>query len=99
MGAIVSALKRIRAAGHTVDHAHLVHVNPFPRDLGEVLGRYKKILIPEMNRGQLNMMIRAKYLVETIPMNKVKGLPFTAGAIQEMILKLLDDDQGAGGAR
>lgn len=98
-GAIVSALKRIRAAGHTVDHAHLVHVNPFPRDLGEVLGRYKKILIPEMNRGQLNMMIRAKYLVETIPMNKVKGLPFTAGAIQEMILKLLDDDQGAGGAR
>lgn len=90
-GAIVSSLKRIRAAGHNVDHAHLVHLNPFPRDLGEVLGRYKKILIPEMNRGQLNMLVRAKYLVDTIPMNKVKGLPFTAGALQERILEILDE--------
>ena len=89
-GAIVSALKRVRAAGHRVDHAHLVHLNPFPTDLGEVLARYDKILIPEMNRGQLNLLIRAKYLTETVSLPKVKGLPFTAGGIQEKILELLD---------
>ncbi len=93
-GAIVSALQRLRKAGHKIDHAHLIHLNPFPQDLGEVLSRYKKIFIPEMNRGQLNMLIRARYLVDTISVTKVRGLPFTGGFIQKRILEILNEERG-----
>lgn len=90
-GAIVSALKRIRQTGQKVDHAHLVHINPFPQDLGAILARYKKILIPEMNMGQLSMLVRSRYLVDAVSMTKVKGVPFTAREIQTKIQEMLDE--------
>ena len=89
-GAITSALKRVRSEGYKVDHAHLIHLNPFPEDLGEVLSRYKNILIPEMNNGQLSQLIQAKYLVKTETINKVRGVPFSAGALTERMLEILN---------
>ena len=84
-GAITSAVKRARTAGHKVAHAHLVHINPFPKDLGEVLRRYPKVLVPEMNMGQLTKLVRAEYLVDAQPIAKVQGQPFTAGEIFDVI--------------
>ena len=89
-GAITSALKRVRSEGHKVHHAHLIHLNPFPEDLGEVLSRYKNILIPEMNNGQLSQLIQAKYLVKTETINKIRGVPFSAGALTERMLEILN---------
>src|SRR6185437_911307 len=63
-GAIVAGVRRVRARGLKVAHAHLVHLNPFPADLGDVLGRYRKVLVPEMNLGQLSRLVRAEFLVD-----------------------------------
>ncbi len=88
-GAIVAGLRRIRAAGHVVAHAHLRHLNPFPANLGEVLGRYERILVPEMNLGQLVRLVRADYLVDAHGLNKVSGQPFRAGDIEAAVLDAL----------
>jgi 2-oxoglutarate/2-oxoacid ferredoxin oxidoreductase subunit alpha len=88
-GAIQAAARRVRAQGHQVAHAHLVHVNPFPSDLGEVLSRYPKVLVPEMNLGQLSRLVRAEYLVDAKSLTKVQGAPFRAGEIEAAILELL----------
>jgi 2-oxoglutarate ferredoxin oxidoreductase subunit alpha len=88
-GAIASASKRARAAGHKVAHAHLVHVNPFPADLGEVLSRYRTVLCPELNMGQLSRLVRAEYLVDVKSITKVKGQPFTAGELYDVIIEAL----------
>lgn len=77
-GPIGAACRRIRAAGHDIAQAHLRHLNPFPANTGDVLRRYEKIVIPEMNLGQLALLIRAKFLVDAIGYNKVRGLPFRA---------------------
>ncbi|MFE7159833.1 2-oxoglutarate ferredoxin oxidoreductase subunit alpha, partial [Streptomyces sp. NPDC057636] len=69
---------RLRAAGECIAQAHLRHLNPFPRNLGEVLGRYDKVVIPEMNLGQLATLIRAEYLVDARSYNQVNGMPFKA---------------------
>ncbi len=66
-------------------HAHLRWLNPFPSNLGDILKNYKKVLIPELNRGQLRMLIRAEYLVDAIGFNKVKGKPFT---VTELVAKI-----------
>lgn len=84
-GPIGAAVEISRRAGIKVAQAHLVSVNPFPENTGEVLKRYKKVIIPEMNLGQLNMLIRAKYLVDAIGYNKVRGLPFKASELVEVI--------------
>ena len=74
-GAIGAAVRRVRARGLKVAHAHLVHLNPFPANLGEVLRRYPKVLVPEMNLGQLCRMVRAEYLVDARSLSKVQGQP------------------------
>jgi 2-oxoglutarate ferredoxin oxidoreductase subunit alpha len=88
-GPIGAAVRRVRAAGGKVAQAHLTYLNPFPANTGEVLRAYDKVLVPEMNLGQLSLLLRGKYLVDVIGFNKVRGLPFSgeelATAIQDVI--------------
>ena len=88
-GAIVAGARRVRARGHKVAHAHLVHMHPFPSNLGEVLARYRTVLVPEMNLGQLSRLVRAEYLVDAQSFTKVQGVPFRAGEIESAIESLL----------
>ena len=90
-GAITGAMRRLRAAGTKVAHVHLTHIHPFPKDLGEVLARYDNVIIPELNMGQLVKLIRAEFLVDAIPINKVMGQPFTAGELEREILALIEN--------
>jgi 2-oxoglutarate ferredoxin oxidoreductase subunit alpha len=85
-GAIDSAVARVRASGHRVASIHLVHLNPFPRNLGEVLRRYPRVLVPELNLGQLAHELRAEYVVDAKSVTKVRGLPFTASELEQAIL-------------
>jgi 2-oxoglutarate ferredoxin oxidoreductase subunit alpha len=88
-GPIGAACRRVRKAGHDVAQVHLRHLNPFPNDLGEILKRYDKVLVPEMNLGQLSMLLRAKYLVDVIGYNQVNGLPLKAAELAEAITNLI----------
>ena len=88
-GAIRSSVERAQNAGHSVSHLHLRYINPFPKNLGEVLSNYKKVLIPELNLGQLSTMIRAKYLVDAQGLNKVAGKPFTTTEVYNKILQMV----------
>jgi 2-oxoglutarate/2-oxoacid ferredoxin oxidoreductase subunit alpha len=90
-GPIGAAVRRVRASGARVSVAHLRHLNPFPANLGEVLAAYDKVLIPEMNLGQLRMLVRARYLVDAIGYNKVRGLPLKAEELADAIIGLLDE--------
>ena len=85
-GAIDGAMGRVRARGRRVAHAHLTHLNPFPRDLGDVLRRYPRVVVPEMNLGQLSKLVRAEFLVDAKSVTKVQGAPFTAGELEQAIL-------------
>jgi len=84
-GSITSAVERMQSEGKSVSSAHLRHLNPFPRNLGEVLAGFETVIVPEMNLGQLCTMIRAKYLVDAVPFSKVKGRPFQ---IREIVRKV-----------
>lgn len=84
-GPIGAAVEISRRAGMKVAQAHLTSINPFPANTGEVLKRYRKVIIPEMNLGQLALLIRAKYLVDAISFSKVQGLPFKAAELVEFI--------------
>jgi 2-oxoglutarate ferredoxin oxidoreductase subunit alpha len=86
-GAITDAAERVRRQGHKVAHAHLMHLNPFPRNLGDVLRRYPRVLVPELNLGQLCSLVRAAFLVDAKAVTKVQGLPFTAAEIEAAILE------------
>jgi 2-oxoglutarate/2-oxoacid ferredoxin oxidoreductase subunit alpha len=88
-GPITAAMKAQRAKGRTVGHVHLRHLNPMPRNLGEVMKRYKKVLVPEMNMGQLVMLLRAKYLVDAVSYGKIQGKPFKQSEIEFKIEELL----------
>ncbi len=88
-GAIGAACRRVRARGKKVARAHLKHMNPFPRNTEEVLRRFDKIIVPELNMGQLSKLIRADFLIDVIPVNKVKGLPFRASELEAKILELM----------
>ncbi len=90
-GAINGAMERVQADGRKVAHVQLTHLNPFPANLGEILHRYPKVVVPEMNMGQLSRLLRAEYLVDAKSVSKVKGLPFTAGELEAAILGVLDD--------
>jgi 2-oxoglutarate ferredoxin oxidoreductase subunit alpha len=76
--------------------AHLRHINPFPSNLGEVLRSYDRVVVPEMNLGQLAMLLRAKYLVDTVNVNQVRGLPFKSGELVDMIADVVStlDQEG-----
>jgi len=89
-GVAQQAVRQARARGLSVAHAHLVHVNPFPTNLGEVLARYQHCLIPEMNTGQLARLVRAEFLVDAKTISKVQGLPFRASEIEEAIVETLN---------
>jgi 2-oxoglutarate/2-oxoacid ferredoxin oxidoreductase subunit alpha len=89
-GPIGAAVKRVRRDGHRVAHAHLHHLNPFPRNTGEVLRRYEKVLIPEMNLGQLLKLVRAEFLVDAVGYNRVRGVPFKASELAEAITALVE---------
>ena len=90
-GAINAAMERLQARGRKVAHVHIRHVNPFPANLGEILHRYPKVVVPEMNTGQLSRLIRAEFLVDARAIGKVRGLPFTAGELETAIQGVLDD--------
>jgi 2-oxoglutarate ferredoxin oxidoreductase subunit alpha len=90
LGTIRAAARRVRDAGRSVATAHLRHLNPFPANMEEVVTRYPKLLIPEMNLGQLSLLVRARYLVDARGFNKVQGLPIAAEELEEEIGKVLD---------
>jgi 2-oxoglutarate ferredoxin oxidoreductase subunit alpha len=89
-GPIGAAVRRVRAAGHKVARAHLHHLNPFPRNTGEVVRRYNKVLIPEMNLGQLALLIRAEFLVDAVGYNEVRGRPFQSSELANAIVALVE---------
>jgi 2-oxoglutarate ferredoxin oxidoreductase subunit alpha len=93
-GPIGAGVRRVRAAGYHVAQVHLRHLNPLPRDLGDILGRYDKVLIPEMNLGQLAMLVRARYLVDAVGYNHVRGLPLKAAELAEAIGNLVAEAEG-----
>ncbi len=90
-GAVFTAVNDAREAGHELAHAHLQYLNPFPRNLGDVVSRYKKVLIPEANAGQLRMLIRAKFLVDAKGYNEVTGQPLSARNLTEAIVKMASE--------
>ncbi len=89
-GAIVAATRRVRSGGRRVARAHLLHLNPFPANTGDVLAAYEKVLVPEMNLGQLSLLLRSRYLVDVVGYNKVRGRPFRAAELADAIAALVD---------
>ena len=90
-GAIATAVDEARAAGAAVAHLHLRFLNPLPSDLGAVLGRFDRVLVPELNTGQLSRLLRARYLVDAQSLSKVVGQPFRVAELREAIARLLED--------
>src|SRR5690606_22844954 len=93
-GPIGAAVRRVRKAGGRVAQTHLRHVNPFPKDLGEILARYDKVLVPEMNLGQLSLLLRAEFLVDTVGYNQVNGMPIKAADLAEVVASLVSEVDG-----
>jgi 2-oxoglutarate ferredoxin oxidoreductase subunit alpha len=91
-GAIAQACEQARAQGASVAHLHLRHLNPLPRELGAMLRRYKRVLVPEMNLGQLSRLLRERFLVDAKSLSKVQGKPFQVAEILERILELCKGD-------
>ncbi|MFE9604746.1 2-oxoacid:acceptor oxidoreductase subunit alpha [Streptomyces hokutonensis] len=89
-GPITAAVRRLRASGESIAQAHLRHLNPFPRNLGAVLKRYERVVIPEMNLGQLATLVRAKYLVDAHSYNQVNGMPFKAEQLATALKEAID---------
>ena len=88
-GPIGAACRRVRKAGLDVAQVHLRHLNPFPNDLGQILKQYDAVMVPEMNLGQLSLLLRAKYLVDVVGYNHVRGLPLKAAELAEAITDLI----------
>jgi 2-oxoglutarate ferredoxin oxidoreductase subunit alpha len=98
-GAVTAALNAQRAEGKRIGHVHLRHLNPLPKNLGEVIKRYRKVLVPEMNMGQLVMVLRAKYLVDAQGYNKIQGQPFKQSELEAKIEEVLGTVPATAGAR
>jgi len=90
-GSIGAAVRRVRLAGGSVAQAHLRHLSPFPANLGDVLAAYDKVLVPEINLGQLALLLRGRYLADVIPYNRVRGLPFRAAELAGIIQDVITD--------
>jgi 2-oxoglutarate ferredoxin oxidoreductase subunit alpha len=90
-GSITAALRAQRAKGRRIGHVHLRHLNPLPKNLGEVLKRYRKVVVPEMNMGQLLWVLRAKYLVDAEGLNKIQGKPFKQSEVEGKIEQVLGE--------
>ena len=93
-GPIGAGVRRVRKAGFNAAQVHLRHLNPFPKDLGEILSRYDKVLVPEMNLGQLSLLLRGKYLVDAIGYNQVNGMPLKAAELAAAIGALVAEAEG-----
>jgi 2-oxoglutarate/2-oxoacid ferredoxin oxidoreductase subunit alpha len=91
-GSIGAAVRRVRLAGGSVAQAHLRHLSPFPANLGDVLAAYDKILVPEINLGQLALLLRARYLADVVSYNRVRGLPFRAAELAAVIQDVITND-------
>jgi 2-oxoglutarate ferredoxin oxidoreductase subunit alpha len=94
-GPIGAACRRIRRSGRSVAQVHLRHLNPMPNDLGEILRRYDRVVCPEMNLGQLAMLLRAKYLIDIESHTQVRGLPFRAAELAGVLQDAIDSTHGA----
>ncbi len=90
---IAAAAGTVREGGLPVATAHLRSLNPFPANTGEVLRRYRRVLVPEMNLGQLALLLRARYLVDAVGYNRVRGVPFTSAELADAIRKLAQEEQ------
>jgi 2-oxoglutarate ferredoxin oxidoreductase subunit alpha len=88
-GAVRTAVRQVQAAGKSVSHAHLRYMNPFPRNLGDIVSRFDRVLIPELNTGQLRLLIRAQYLVDAVGLNKIQGKPFLVSEVVGKINSVL----------
>jgi 2-oxoglutarate ferredoxin oxidoreductase subunit alpha len=88
-GSVATAADRLRQAGHAVAHAHLRYLNPLPANLGQLLKRYQRVVVAELNLGQLRRLLRGEYLVDALPLNKVSGRPFTIAELMEGFRKFL----------
>jgi 2-oxoglutarate ferredoxin oxidoreductase subunit alpha len=88
-GSITAAVKTQRAKGRKIGHLHLRHLNPLPANVGALLGRYKKVLVPELNMGQLLWVLRAKFLVDAVGLNKIQGRPFKQAELEQKIEEML----------
>jgi 2-oxoglutarate ferredoxin oxidoreductase subunit alpha len=88
-GPITAGVRRLRKEGKPVAQAHLTHLNPFPRNTGDVLRSYDRVLVPEMNLGQLLKLVRAEFLVDAVGFNQVRGLPLRAGDLADAMEALL----------
>ena len=84
-GACTTAVRQCQNDGLSVAHAHLRYLNPFPKNLGEILQQYDRVLVPELNMGQLRLLVQARYVREIAPLNKVQGKPFT---VSEVVFKI-----------
>jgi len=93
-GPIGAAVRRVRKIGKKVAHTHLRHLNPFPSNLGELLRRYETVLVPEMNLGQLSMLLRAEYLVDVRSYSRVRGLPISPSELAGELAELVDEAGG-----
>lgn len=91
-GSIKTAVKSAIADGYDVSHAHVKYLNPLPKNLGDILKSFDKILIPEINNGQLIKVIRDKYLIDAKGLNKIQGMPFTSAEINEKIIEMLSEN-------
>jgi len=89
-GAIAAAVTAAQQQGQRVSHIHLRYLNPLPPDLGDILGRFTHVLVPEMNMGQLVKVLRAEFLVNAVGLNKVQGLPFKVAEITNRIHRMLE---------
>jgi 2-oxoglutarate ferredoxin oxidoreductase subunit alpha len=96
-GSIATAVERCQQKGLKVAQAHLRYLNPMPKNTGEVLRNYRKVLVPELNAGQLRLLIRGQFLVDAIGMNKIQGRPFLVSEIEDKIQQLLNEPVGASG--
>ncbi len=88
-GALRTAVQRLQRKGHKVAHAHLRYLNPMPRNTGDVLKRYKKVLVPELNAGQLRFLLRGQFLVDAVGLNKIQGRPFLVIEIEQKVEQML----------
>ena len=81
--------RSMRAEGFSISNVHLRHLNPLPKDLGEIIGGFKKVIVPELNLGQLSLILRAKFLVDAIAYTKVQGKPFKVSELRQAFHKHL----------
>jgi 2-oxoglutarate ferredoxin oxidoreductase subunit alpha len=95
-GSILTAVQRARSAGLSVSSAHIRHLNPFPENLGDILARFRQVLIPELNLGQLRMLIRSRYLIDAQGLNRVTGRPFKTIEIETKIKELVGQEVPVG---